>query len=151
MTQPKITRNDAHPMRACYRDLHRYKYQLLKPYVQRTGICGHTFKSSFLRIESDGTLEVFGRYAWDGPSGPAPDVPCLMRASLVHDALYQLIRLEALPFSTRDAADRILQRIAKEDGLPGSLAFVVYWAVRLFGASCARPGTDEEIAEICVP
>jgi len=151
MSQPKDTRKDDVQVKACYRELHRYKYQLRKPYKHQTGIHGHAFESGFLRIKPDGTLEIFGLYAWDGPSGPAPDVPCLMRASLVHDALYQLIRVEALPFSTRDAADRILQSIAKEDGLSISLAFLVYWAVRLFGASCARPGSHEEIVEICAP
>jgi hypothetical protein len=31
-------------------------------------------------------------YAWNGPSGPTLDTRNFMRGSLVHDALYQLMR-----------------------------------------------------------
>ena len=75
MIQSEFPREGTEPMRACYRELHRYKYQLCKPYVFKTEIRGHAFASDYLRIEPDGTLEIFARYAWDGPSGPAPDVP----------------------------------------------------------------------------
>lgn len=138
-------------VQACYRELHRYKYELMEPYTHHTDICGHAYESRYLRLVADGILEIRGTYAWDGPSGPAPDVPCLMRASLVHDALYQLIRLEKLPFSYRDRADRILQAIARADGLSRPLAALVYWAVRLCGKSCAKPGSESPIKRICVP
>ena len=38
------------------------------------------------------TLYISKGYSWDGPSGPAIDTPDWIKASLVHDALYQLIR-----------------------------------------------------------
>jgi len=107
MPSTECARDDARSMSVCYQELHRYKYQVLRPYRHRTRICGFTFESDYLKLDADGTLEVRKTYAWDGPSGPAPDVPCLMRASLVHDALYLLIRERAIPFELRDAADRI--------------------------------------------
>ena len=151
MPSTECARDDARSMSVCYQELHRYKYQVLRPYRHRTRICGFTFESDYLKLDADGTLEVRKTYAWDGPSGPAPDVPCLMRASLVHDALYQLIRERAIPFELRDLADRLLQGIAREDGLPRPLAAAAYWAVRLFGRSCARPGSEKETLLICVP
>jgi len=38
-------RNDAKSAPACYRNLHRYKYQLLEPYAHRTGVCDHSYES----------------------------------------------------------------------------------------------------------
>ena len=51
--------------------------------------------------------------AGDGPSGPAIDTKNFMRASLVHDALYQLMRLGTLDKSRRQYADRLLQTIRR--------------------------------------
>ena len=40
-------------------------------------------------------------YAWDGPSGPTIDTSNSMRASLVHDVLYQAMREEGLAYEFR--------------------------------------------------
>jgi hypothetical protein len=46
--------------------------------------------------ESFRELTVEKGYAWDGPSGPVIDAKENIRASLDHDALYQLMRNEEL-------------------------------------------------------
>jgi hypothetical protein len=55
-------------------------------------------------------------YAWDGASGPTIDTRSVIRASLVHDALYQLMRLGVLDRGWRATADADLARIMIEDG-----------------------------------
>ena len=136
---------------ACYRELHRYKYQLMRPYVHDIDVSGFEVDTDYLRLEADGTLEIKNTYAWDGPSGPARHTLNFMRGSLVHDAMYQLIRMEVVPLPYRDHADRLLQRICREDGMSPFRAGYVYLAVRWFGHSSATPGTQEPVEVICVP
>jgi len=62
-----------------------------------------------------------------------------MRGSLVHDALYQLMREGALPIVYREEADRLLRRICIEDGMSRLRAAWVLRGVRLGGASSAAP------------
>lgn len=136
---------------ACYRKLHRYKYQLMEPYVHDVSILGHEVDTDYLRLQQDGTMEIEHAYAWDGPSGPTRDTPDFMRGSLVHDAMYQLIRMEVLPLSSKDHADRLLQKVCREDGMSRFRSWCVYLGVRWFGRSSARPGTQVPDKIICVP
>ena len=78
-------------------------------------------------------------YAWDGASGPTVDTKATMYAGLVHDALYQLIRLGILPPGARKEADKLFRRLLKEDGMPFIRRWYFYRAVRWFGAASARP------------
>jgi len=55
-----------------------------------------------------------------------------MRGSLVHDALYQLMRLSALDYKAhRKRADEILREICLEDGICSFRAWYVYQAVHI--------------------
>ncbi len=60
-------------------------------------------------------LQVYTRYAWDGPSGPTFDTPTNMRASLFHDALCQLINDGLLDKKYRRYADELLRTHMLED------------------------------------
>lgn len=151
MNAPETVSGKEPKDRACYRKLHRYKYQLMRPYVHSVPFSGFQTETDYLRLRPDGELEVKRSYAWDGPSGPTVDTRDFMRGSLVHDALYQLIRLEVLLPSHRRLADRELRAICRQDGMSAFRAWYVYAAVRLFGASSARPGTDKPDRIICVP
>ncbi len=82
-------------MKACYRKLHRYKYQLMADYILQIDIKPiQNIELKFLSLSSEGALPIKKFYAWDGPSGPTIDTRDFMRGSLVHDALYQLMRLD---------------------------------------------------------
>ncbi len=118
-----------------YRTLRKYKYQLMEDYAFNTGIHPGSIVgvTNFIDLFQDGTLQIYKGYAWDGPSGPTIDTKTFMRGSLVHDALYQLIREEKLPYSYKDYADRLLHDICVQDGMNKFRAWYVYWAVRLFG------------------
>ncbi len=100
---------------------------------------GEEGEKMYVSLSLGGTLKINSGYAWDGPSGPTIDTPDFLIGSLVHDALYQLMRERKLPQSYRKIADQILKRICLEEGMPSWRAFYVYYAVRLFGASSAKP------------
>ena len=120
-----------------------YKYQLVENYdiaipslptggYMVSGRLFHIHGKRFLEI-IEKRLWIFQGYAWDGPSGPTIDTKDSMRASLVHDALYQLIREGHLPQAYRKQADILLREIAIEDGMWRWRAWGWYWAVRKFG------------------
>jgi hypothetical protein len=62
-----------------------------------------------------------------------------MRGSLVHDALYQLIRERRMKERYREHADLILRKICLEDGMNKFRAWYVYLGVRWGGAASAQP------------
>ena len=84
-------------------------------------------------------LRIKACYAWDGASGPTVDTKATMYPALVHDALYQLIRLGILPPESRKEADKLFLRLLKADGMTFFRRWYFYRAVRWFGASSARP------------
>ena len=85
-------------------------------------------------------------YAWDGPSGPTIDTRNFMRGSLVHDALYQLMREEHLDKETyRKPADQLLRDMCREDGMWSIRAWWVYLAVRWWADPAADPANKKPI------
>jgi hypothetical protein len=119
-----------------YRSLKRYKYQLLGDYsIQLAIIPEKGVETPFVTLMKSGHLTIKKGYAWDGPSGPTFDTPSFMRGSLVHDVLYQLLRMGAFPSYEKEYADNLLREQCIEDGMPKIRAFWVYWGVRVFGRS----------------
>lgn len=112
-----------------------YKYVVHDRFYYDTGIVGHAVAMTHLTLDGHGTLCIEPGYAWDGASGPAIDTVNFRRGSLVHDALYQLIAEDALPFSCRKIADDILVKICKEDGMWFPRRWWVKAAVNIFGAT----------------
>lgn len=115
----------------------KYKYQLQQDYVVKTSIKpGKRIVTSpipFIILEIDGTLIIKSGYCWDGPSGPTIDGTDFMRGSLVHDALYQLMRDGYIKKSNRKKSDKILKNICIEDGMSKRYASIIYRAVRIGG------------------
>lgn len=110
-----------------------YKYLLLRTYTHKTPFVGYNCGNEYLWLLPDGTLVIRLGYRWDGASGPAIDTETFMRGSLVHDALYQLIREGFLPLDDRAWADLELRVICLEDGMWPVRAWWVYHAVDIFG------------------
>jgi len=134
-----------------YRELRKYKYQLMENYELYIPIRNKIVSERFIKLCVDGLLIIKQGYAWDGPSGPTFDTLTFMRGSLVHDAIYQLIRLELLPLLYRKLADELLYSICLEDGMNKFRAWYVYQSVRLFAGLCAKPGSQENDTIICAP
>lgn len=121
-----------------------YKYQLkedccekdisIKPNAELNS------PSDYITLTKEGDLTIKKGYAWDGPSGPTIDTLNFMRGSLVHDALYQLMRETLLSKNEhRDLADRLLQRMCKKDGMCSFRAWIVYIGLKYFGNPAADP------------
>ena len=124
-----------------------YKYQLAKSYVQAIAIKQRTnIDTDFIKLTKDGTLTVKKGYAWDGPSGPVPDTKENLRASLVHDALYQLMRHEYLNNEgDRKKADKLFAVICEDDGVWPPFAKTYYLALQAFGEPAAKPEAKKPI------
>jgi len=140
-------------VKACYRKIKKYKYQLMDDYVIQIDIKpSKNIDLQFISLSLDGVLTARKAYVWDGPSGPTFDTKTFMRGSLVHDVLYQLMRLSALDYKIhRKRADEILKEICLEDKMCSLRAWYVYQGVHLFAESSARPRKEPEVETICVP
>ena len=116
-----------------------YKYQLTQDTAATTEITDHEVETPYIKLHIDGVIVILEGYAWDGPSGPTIDTRSFMRGSLVHDALYQLLREGHLPPAYRLEADRTLRKICRQDGMSRIRSTWVYLAVRAFGKLSADP------------
>jgi hypothetical protein len=124
-----------------------YKYQLKQNCAVEIEIKpDQGISTEFIELDTQGMLKIKRGYAWDGPSGPTLDTLTFMRGSLVHDALYQLMRGRHLDHNTcRETADRILRRICKQDGMWSVRAWWVYHGVRLFADPAADPADKRPV------
>jgi hypothetical protein len=125
-----------------------YKYQLVAAETFLTPLIGYgNIASSFIVLENDGKLTAMAGYAWDGPSGPCPDLHCFMMSSLVHDVIYQLMREGLLPQSAKPIADRLFHDMSAEAAPLEIMADIVYEAVDHFGySSCEKREREVLIA-----
>ncbi len=98
-----------------------------------------------------GTITIKDGYAWDGSSIPFKgfmkrvtfgkydgDKYCKI-ASLVHDAFYQLMRLNLLDRKHKDTIDRLYEKMCIDGGMSKRQAARRYWAVKHFGARTLKP------------
>ena len=124
-----------------------YKYQLKETYTVAIDVKPSLpINTEYIDLDVAGNLAIREGYAWDGPSGPTIDTLTFMRGSLVHDALYQLMRESHLDHALyREVADRILQRICKQDGMWSLCAWLVYHAVRIFADPAADPASKRPV------
>jgi len=125
-----------------------FKYQLVGDEYYKTGITGYVIDLKWLTLELDGTLLVKDGYAWDGPSGPTIDTASFMRGSLIHDALYELIRKGHIQPSCKGIADQILRDICLEDGMWSTRAWWVYKGVTYFGKSSTLEKNIKEVIHV---
>ena len=101
----------------------------------------------YISLDPSGELVIYAGFAWDGPSGPTFDTKSFMRGSLVHDALYRLIRNRKIDPEWRKYADDLLYQICLEDGMWKWRASYVYQAVRKAGANSANPENRQKVME----
>lgn len=124
-----------------------YKYQIVDASVTDISIKPEQdIQSDYIDLTSEGELTIKKGYAWDGPSGPTVDTLNFMRGSLVHDALYQLMREKHLEKARyRKPADKEMRKICREDGMNPIRALVVYLGVRIGGGPSADPANKKKV------
>ncbi len=141
-----------------------YKYWVNRPYHILTGIevnspiClsfktvdvkGNEVEIPMVTLDTQGNLIIYPSYVWDGASGPTFDTLNSMIGSLVHDVIYQLIRLGFIEDKYRAYADMALCYICKEDGMWSLRAHYWKWAVKNFGIGACKPSAEH--LEIVAP
>jgi hypothetical protein len=124
-----------------------YKYQLHSNYSIKTTIKPkNEVDERFIKLDLSGNLTIVSGYAWDGPSGPVIDTKENMRASLVHDVLYQLMRHKKLSSSKyKDKSDKLFKKLCKEDGVASAIAHVYYLGLKAGGKPNTLPENKKKV------
>jgi len=127
-----------------------FKYQLSYDYKVNLKSClPRAVKFHWFSISEEGEITIKRGYAWDGASGPGIDTKTIMRGALIHDVLYQCLRLGLLPEDFRKTADEIMREVCLEDGMSKIRAWWVYRGLRMFGAFAADKKNKREV--LCAP
>ncbi len=122
-----------------YRKLVNYKYQLLEDESFTVDISIEA-QNDFILLK-DRILNILKSYAWDGSTIPFKRMFELfgwdldkhsLQASLVHDALTQLIGSGLLPNSYRRYADGLYRDMSVAAGLSEWKGAVRYWGLRKY-------------------
>lgn len=125
-----------------------YKHQNDKMRVYQTDIIpDKVVETRYITLNTDGRLFIMQGYAWDGPTG-VPDIwgtRWLIRPSLIHDALYQLLREGMLPADWRRRADIEFKLACHADARWKWLGNTAYWFVRKFGKVAADPASKRPV------
>lgn len=151
----------------------------------QTGILGQTCRifdkrsgKLVLSLDADGWLTIEPGYKWDGASFIVIDRKANMRAGLLHDALYQLLRSGLLGQQYREPADALYRAMYLDDaddvkslpesaswikrklrglgkGINNAAAQVVgafdYGGLRVGAAHAAAPQREVEAVELVFP
>jgi len=130
-----------------YRKIDRYKYELMETLTTRVPIDADVL-TEFIEL-ADGFLTIREGYCWDGASGPTIDTRSTMRGSLVHDALYQLMRMGLIGQENKPLADQTFRRLIRKDGMGAFRAWYYYNGVHFFGRKSAQvQNTEPEVISI---
>ena len=124
-----------------------YKYQLSDAYSTKIPIKPkNDIDFDYVVLSSEGIIVIKKGYAWDGPSGPTIDSLNFMRGSLIHDALYQLMREQILDkHQYRKQADKLLQQMCKQDGMSSIRAWWIFKGIRIVGNAAASQANKKPV------
>ena len=126
-----------------------YKYVTSRDYhIQLDIIPFELIKLPYITMDMMGKTLIRAGYPWNGASGPTWDTLNSMIGSLVHDVIYQLIRLGLIDKKYKKYGDDVLHDLCTDDGMFAKRADYWRWAVLKFGAGSTRPSAEpkEEIA-----
>lgn len=134
-------------MRIAYKSGYKYQFcgtNLREDYENDIGIDAPDCSGHWVAIRSGRLIIRYG-YAWDGASGPTFDTHTVMRASLEHDALYQLMRDGLLDQRYKAFADNRLEQCMIEDGASRIRARIWERALSIFGRRHTAPANRKPI------
>lgn len=129
-----------------YQKITKWKYRLTKDVELFIPIFGiRATIPGYAELFPDGRLIIFKGYCWDGCSGPTVDCKKSMAASLVHDVLYQMIRMGLLPPEYVYDADEIFHLLLLAAKM---IAFRAWYYLKGVGTwiahRSATPGRDQQ-------
>jgi hypothetical protein len=119
-------------------------YQLEANESIATLIYGYATSDIYYSIDPNGVLIVKKGYAWDGASG-AIDTKTNIRASLLHDALCQMIGNDELPIQALSDANRLYRDICLADGMSKFRAWLEYKAIKFYFRNGVKPKGDRKV------
>ena len=126
-----------------------YKYQLYKNEVTQTYIRPPSpIVTEYITLMPDGLLIIKKGYAWDGASGPTINTKSLRTPSLIHDALYQLLRERQLVQAWRKDADNEFIRLCAARGVWKIRRWWLLKGLRIFGAKHANPQNAKKVLTV---
>ena len=125
-----------------------FKYQLSEDHIIQIDIIGYEYNDQFIKLNANGWLLIRNGYAWDGASGPTKDDKTNMEGSLVHDALYQLMRQEAIPREFQEYSDKLFRDICVDKGMRKVRAWYYLRGLQLFGKSSNDPENKRKIYKV---
>ena len=131
-----------------YQHVEGYRYRTVDIEIHDVPELAHFYLTAPFISLWGGVIKIDVGYAWDGASGPAINTKNFRRGSLVHDALYQLMRNGAIPRGYRDTADKILRRMCLEDKMCAPRAWWVYHFVKAFGGGSVKPNLKSKRGKI---
>lgn len=123
-----------------YQKIKKYKYKLHSTFVIKTPLINFNFRHELFTLKTDGTLVINSGYLWDGVSGPTWDTESTMIPGLVHDALYQAIRLQLLPLHQKETIDAFFYDLMIKNNVWKVRASYFYKAVDSLGHNSCIPG-----------
>lgn len=130
---------EAHKETKCIKYTKGYKYMLEEDAWFYTGIKpDQDFITKRVIHYTDGWMLIKEGFCWDGCSGPTWDDKSNMRAGLMHDGVYYLLR-HGFSMAYRSIGDKKLRDLMIEDGAIRARANYYQWAVSHFGKGSAEP------------
>lgn len=105
-----------------------------------------------ISLTAKGKLKIYSNYAWDGATG-IPDSRRNMFASLVHDALYQIMRecykldhsqigiIDRKVF--RKKVDKLYEKLCLKNGVSKFFASLAYAGIRLLAKQATQRTNDK--------
>ena len=118
-----------------------YKNFLYETYKDHVAIYpGKSIKTDYGSLDEKGNVEIYRKFVWDGCSGPTIATKTTIRAGLLHDFLYRLMKHGLLDsILWRRMADIEFRIRLREDGCNWLRTWYYYRSVVAFGGSAVDP------------
>jgi hypothetical protein len=108
------------------------KYRLDEPYRLKVQLDSPNMVCRHVSY-TDGELLIDREFVWDGMTGMVYNEDAVIRGSLVHDAIYHLMRECNMKASNEKIADELLYKIVVEDGVSWLYAQFIWYYVKYLG------------------
>lgn len=111
----------------------QHHFRLLNDVDVATSISlAHEFKTPYLAMSEAGHLKIKAGYRWSLPWYVYSHSPEWVKAVLVHDALYELIRLGVVTVQHKKQIDQLFVYLCKAAGVKRMGIFWVYFLLYCF-------------------